>query len=163
MNKPLSQSETPFTRSRHEAEPHSAIVAIPANMAIEHILQALPEAIYTTDASGLITFYNEAAAELWGVRPELGKSEFCGSWKLYWPDGTPLPHDECPMAMALREKRPVRGLEAFAERPDGRRVRSGPFLHRSSTPRARWSVRSTCSSINRTLLSPTKPRSGSQL
>ncbi|ULJ73494.1 PAS domain S-box protein [Rhizobium gallicum] len=122
MNKPLGQSETPFTKSRHEAEPHSAIVAIPANMAIEHILQALPEAVYTTDASGLITFYNDAAAELWGVRPELGRSEFCGSWKLYWPDGTPLPHDECPMAMALREKRPVRGLEAFAERPDGRRV-----------------------------------------
>ncbi|MEX2743749.1 PAS domain S-box protein [Rhizobium mongolense] len=122
MNKPLSQSETPFTGPPHEAEPHAATVAIHANMTIEHILQALPEAVYTTDASGLITFYNEAAAELWGVRPELGKSEFCGSWKLYWPDGTPLPHDECPMAVALREKRPVRGLEAFAERPDGRRV-----------------------------------------
>ncbi|MGH0297882.1 plasmid partitioning protein RepB C-terminal domain-containing protein [Sinorhizobium meliloti] len=27
--------------------------------------------------------------------------EFCGSWKLYWPDGTPLRHDECPMAMTL--------------------------------------------------------------
>jgi PAS domain S-box-containing protein len=89
------------------------------------ILEALPEAVYVTDADGLITFYNEAAAQLWGVRPELGKSEFCGSWKLYWPDGTPLPHSECPMAMALREKRPIRGLEAIAERPDGVRV---PFL-----------------------------------
>lgn len=91
----------------------------------ESILQALPAAIYTTDAEGRITFYNEAAAELWGVRPELGKSEFCGSWKLYWPDGTFLPHDECPMAMALKEKRPISGMEAAAERPDGERI---PFL-----------------------------------
>jgi PAS domain S-box-containing protein len=91
----------------------------------ERILQGLPTAVYTTDADGRITFYNEAAAELWGVRPELGKSEFCGSWKLYWPDGTPLPHDECPMALALKEKRPIRGMEAIAERPDGTRV---PFI-----------------------------------
>jgi PAS domain S-box-containing protein len=89
------------------------------------ILQSLPVAVYTTDAAGRITFYNEAAAQLWGVRPELGKSEFCGSWKLYWPDGTPLPHHDCPMALALREKRPIRGMEAVAERPDGTRV---PFI-----------------------------------
>ena len=30
-----------------------------------NIVEALPAAIYTTDAAGLITFYNEAAAELW--------------------------------------------------------------------------------------------------
>lgn len=23
---------------------------------------------------------------MWGIRPEIGTSEFCGSWKLYWPD-----------------------------------------------------------------------------
>jgi PAS domain S-box-containing protein len=89
------------------------------------ILQSLPVAVYTTDAAGRITFYNEAAAQLWGVRPELGKSEFCGSWKMYWPDGTPLPHHECPMALALKEGRPIRGMEAIAERPDGTRV---PFI-----------------------------------
>jgi PAS domain S-box-containing protein len=91
------------------------------------ILQSLPVAVYTTDAAGRITFYNEAAAQLWGVRPELGKSEFCGSWKLYWPDGTPLPHHECPMALALKQKRPIRGMEAVAERPDGTRVPFIPF------------------------------------
>jgi PAS domain S-box-containing protein len=89
------------------------------------ILQSLPLAVYTTDAAGRITFYNEAAAQLWGLRPELGKSEFCGSWKMYWPDGTPLPHHECPMALALKEGRPIRGMEAIAERPDGTRV---PFI-----------------------------------
>jgi len=89
------------------------------------LLAALPAAVYTTDARGRITFYNAAARELWGCSPELGKSEFCGSWKLYWPDGTPLPLDECPMATALEEKRPIRGMEAVAERPDGTRV---PFI-----------------------------------
>jgi PAS domain S-box-containing protein len=91
----------------------------------DDLLHALPVAVYTTDAVGHITFYNAAAAELWGVRPELGKSEFCGSWKMSWPDGTPLPHDECPMAMALKQKRPIRGMEAIAHRPDGTRV---PFI-----------------------------------
>jgi PAS domain S-box-containing protein len=91
------------------------------------LLQALPVAIYMTDAAGHITFYNEAAAELWGNRPEIGKSEFCGSWKLYWPDGRPLPHAECPMAVSLREKRPIRGVEAVAERPDGTRVPFVPY------------------------------------
>lgn len=89
------------------------------------ILQALPAAVYTTDAAGRITFYNEAAVGMWGVRPEIGRSEFCGSWRLYWPDGTPLPHDECPMAIALREQKAINGQEATAERPDGTRI---PFL-----------------------------------
>ncbi|MEZ2221774.1 PAS domain S-box protein [Rhizobium sp. RCC_161_2] len=91
-------------------------------LALQDILEALPEAVYTTDALGRITFYNKAATEMWGVSPKLGETEFCGSWKLYWPDGTPLPHDECPMAIALKERRAVRGLEAIAERPDGTRT-----------------------------------------
>ncbi|UQR64884.1 PAS domain S-box protein [Bradyrhizobium sp. C-145] len=92
---------------------------------LEAILKSLPAAIYTTDQEGRITFYNETAAELWGVRPELHRSEFCGSWKLYWPDGTLLPHDQCPMAVALKERRAINGQEAAAERPDGTRI---PFL-----------------------------------
>jgi PAS domain S-box-containing protein len=89
------------------------------------LLEALPAAVYTTDAAGRITYYNQAAVELWGRRPALGDDEWCSSWRLYWPDGTPMAHDECPMAVALREQRPVRGAEAVGERPDGTRV---PFL-----------------------------------
>jgi PAS domain S-box-containing protein len=89
------------------------------------LLDALPAAVYTTDAAGRITYYNEAAMTLWGRRPTLGSSEWCGSWKLFWPDGTPLPHGQCPMAIALKENRAVRGMEAAAERPDGTRV---PFI-----------------------------------
>jgi PAS domain-containing protein len=71
------------------------------------LLELLPAAVYTTDAQGLITFYNQAAAELWGHRPEIGTAQWCGSWRLYWPDGRPMAHDECPIAVTfgVREAR----------------------------------------------------------
>src|SRR5262249_20447815 len=92
---------------------------------MHELLRALPAAIYTIDAQGRITFFNAAAAALWGCEPNLGSASWCGSWRLYWPDGTPLPHDQCPMAIALREERIINGMEAAAERPDGTRV---PFM-----------------------------------
>jgi PAS domain S-box-containing protein len=88
------------------------------------LLEALPAAVYTTDALGRITFYNRAAVEMAGRTPETGDM-WCVSWRLLNPDGSPLPHDECPMAVALREDRAIRGAEAIAERPDGTRV---PFI-----------------------------------
>ena len=91
------------------------------------ILDALPFAVYATDAAGRITYYNEAAVTLWGRRPALGQDRWCGSWRIYLPDGTLLPHDNCPMALAIGENREVRGLEAVAERPDGTRVRFMPY------------------------------------
>ena len=84
-------------------------------------LDALGVAVYTTDADGRITFFNEAAAEFWGRRPALGE-EWCGSLRLLWPDESPMRHDECPMAVTLKEARPVRGGQAIAVRPDGTNV-----------------------------------------
>jgi PAS domain S-box-containing protein len=94
---------------------------------LQDLLAAIPAAIYTTDAAGKITYYNEAAVELAGRRPTIGTDRWCVTWKLYWPDGTPLPHDQCPMAIALKEGRPIRGKEAVAERPDGTRIPFIPF------------------------------------
>jgi PAS domain S-box-containing protein len=93
---------------------------------LSDLLQALPTAVYTTDAAGRITFFNAAAEELWGRAPEIGE-EWCGSFKLYRLDGSPLPHDQCPMAVALKEGREVRGEEALLERPDGTRVPFAPY------------------------------------
>jgi len=86
------------------------------------LLDALPAAIYTTDAVGRITFFNQAAVEFSGRKPEIGSDHWCVTWRLYWPDGRRMAHDECPMARALKEDRPIRGGEAIAERPDGTRV-----------------------------------------
>ncbi|MGX9178801.1 PAS domain S-box protein [Mesorhizobium sp. BHbdii] len=83
------------------------------------ILDGLPVAIYTTDQDGTIIYYNRAAAELAGTEPEIGKDKWCVTFKLFTPDGKELPHDECPMAIALKENRPVRNQEAVAQRPDG--------------------------------------------
>ncbi|EHM02195.1 PAS domain S-box protein [Acetobacteraceae bacterium AT-5844] len=96
-----------------------------AEQALRGLIEALGVAVYTTDADGRLTFYNEAAAALWGWRPPLGTMHWCGSLRLYSPDGVPLRHEECPMGVALRENRPIRGEEAVAERPDGTRV---PFI-----------------------------------
>ena len=91
------------------------------------LLDVLPAAVYVTDAAGRITYYNQAAVDLAGRRPELGIDEWCVSWRLYSPDGQPLPHDQCPMAIALKENRAVRGAEAILERPDGARVPFTPY------------------------------------
>ena len=94
--------------------------AADATPQVQAVLDALGVAVYTTDASGRITFYNEAAAALWGRRPAAGE-QWCGSWRLYWPDGREMPHEECPMAVALLEDRAIRGAEAELERPNGTR------------------------------------------
>ena len=91
------------------------------------LLDVLPAAIYTTDAAGRITYYNQAAVDLAGRRPALGADEWCVSWRLYSSDGRPMRHDECPMAIALKENRAVRGDEAILERPDGTRIPFAPY------------------------------------
>jgi PAS domain S-box-containing protein len=96
-----------------------------APVGLSTVLESLPAAIYLTDADGRITYYNEAAAELWGTRPELGSAQWCGSWMLRRPDGSFLPHDECPMAVAIKTGQALRAQPAVAERPDGTRI---PFL-----------------------------------
>jgi signal transduction histidine kinase len=105
-------------------------------MRVEHALGAgeegyrrlialLPVAVYTCESpSGVITFYNDQAAALWGRAPRVGDTDerFCGSFRLYWPDGTYLPHDGTPMAVCVREGRTYRNEEVVIERPDGARL-----------------------------------------
>jgi PAS domain S-box-containing protein len=102
--------------------------AVDANeIAYRSLLSALPAPLYICDASGLITLYNEAAVELWGRRPELGKESWCGSYRIFRPDGTPMPLELCPMGIALSEGRSVRGEEIVIERPDGVRRHVLPY------------------------------------
>ena len=89
-------------------------------------LDALPAAVYVTDADGRVTHYNRACLGFAGRTPQPG-DQWCVTWKLFTLDGDFLPHDACPMAVAIKERRAVRDVEAFAERPDGSRVRFQPF------------------------------------
>lgn len=94
---------------------------------IAAFLGPLSVPVYLTDEEGVITYANPACADFAGRRPRLGVDRWCVSWRLYTHDGTPLPHEYCPMAQAIREKRPVRGVSAVAERPDGKRYAFTPL------------------------------------
>jgi PAS domain S-box-containing protein len=87
------------------------------------LFEQLPFAIYVCDRDGLVLRYNRRAAELWGRSPKLGDSNerFCGSYRMFRPDGSLLPHHECPMADVLRTGMSVRQQEVHIERPDGSR------------------------------------------
>ena len=91
------------------------------------MIDVLPAAIYTTDAEGRLTHFNPAAVKFSGREPELGTDKWCVTWKLFYPDGRPMPHDECPMAIALKEGRVIVGAEAIAEKPDGTRRWFTPY------------------------------------
>lgn len=95
--------------------------------AMRTLVDALPAAIYTTDAEGRITFFNKSAATLWGREPVLNEDMWCGSHRLLNMDGSALPREECPMAVTLKTQEPVRNREAIVERPDGTRVPVMPY------------------------------------
>jgi PAS domain S-box-containing protein len=83
------------------------------------VFDALPMAIYTTDAVGKIVCFNAVAATLFGAEPTDGA--WTGARQLYWPDGRPM--HESPMSIAIKERRPIRGAEGLIDGPDGTLLR----------------------------------------
>ncbi|HUE98627.1 MAG TPA: PAS domain S-box protein [Anaerolineales bacterium] len=89
-----------------------------------NLFDLVPVAVYACDANGLIQEYNHRAVELWGREPAKNEpnEKFCGSFKLYYPDGRLMLHEECPMARALSgERLEPHEFEMLVERQDGRR------------------------------------------
>lgn len=93
---------------------------------VQRAIEAIPLPIYLADCNGGITAYNSACVEFAGRTPDPEQDRWCVSWRLYTLDGEVLPHDQCPMAIAIRERRTIRDLEAIAERPDGTRIQFRP-------------------------------------
>jgi len=91
------------------------------------VLDGLAAPAYVTDADGLVTYWNKACVDFAGREPELGRDRWCVTWKLYTTAGDPLPHHACPMAVAIKQKRAIRGAIAIAERPDGSRRAFTPY------------------------------------
>jgi signal transduction histidine kinase len=85
------------------------------------LVEVMPVAVYVCDTAGMIQNYNRRAVELWGHEPELGDpaQRYCGSLRMYSPDGTLVPHQESKMADVLRTGLEARDLEVVIERPDG--------------------------------------------
>jgi signal transduction histidine kinase len=101
-------------------EPHPA-EAVLREAVLRQILEVMPIAAYVCDTSGMIQGYNNRAAELWGRNPKLGDpaQRYCGSLRLFSPDGELMPHEDSPMAAVLRNGIEARDLEVVIERPDG--------------------------------------------
>ncbi len=90
----------------------------------DYWLENFPAGAYMCDANGLITYFNRQAAHLWGREPRLSDSSerFCGSFKLFSEDGSPLAREHCGMALTLKEEQRRNGQEFMIERPDGKRL-----------------------------------------
>ena len=86
-----------------------------------HLVKELPAAVHSCDVQGRITFYNDAAIKIWGREPRPGKDLWSGSFKMFKADGTPLPIESSPIAMAVKKGHAIPGEEIIIERPDGTR------------------------------------------
>jgi len=102
----------------------NALATVPA---WRSVLDELPVPLYTTDPAGAVTYWNRACVELAGRRPQLDADRWCVTWKIYTTTGDLLPHDQCPMAQAVREQRVIRDVVAIAARPDGTRRAFRPY------------------------------------
>jgi sensor histidine kinase regulating citrate/malate metabolism len=86
----------------------------------ETLLEVLPVAVYACDKSGRITYFNDAAVQLWGYRPDLGDPQlkYCACHKVF-VNGSYIPPDKTPMAIAVATGQAFSDVEAVVERPDG--------------------------------------------
>src|SRR5262245_28657906 len=85
----------------------------------QRLLEHLPDAAYTCDARGLLTYFNPSAEKLWGRSPSLRDpaERFCGSLALLTPEGAKLPHERSPLAQALEQERSINARELVVMRP----------------------------------------------
>lgn len=82
------------------------------------LIYSLPTALYTCDAEGKIILYNTEAVKLLGEEPAIGKKVGSGTWKMCNADGTPLPVNEYPVMLALKEEK-ITHHELIIKRADG--------------------------------------------
>jgi PAS domain S-box-containing protein len=106
---------------------NTALSAMESGNGYKAILDRFPVPVYTTDAEGRVTYWNQACIDFAGREPQLGCDRWCVSWQLYTVNGDELPHESCPMAVALKERRTVRNEIVIALRPNGSRVAFKPY------------------------------------
>lgn len=89
---------------------------------LAHLFAAISQPLFATDREGWLTAYNPAAAELWGWSPPLRATRWCGSDAIFAADGQLLAPEQYPVARALAEGQPIRGVDIVARRRDGARL-----------------------------------------
>lgn len=119
----------PAAEAERGDHPEVRVVSDPSvGPSFRNMIEAMPAPCYATDADGRLTYCNDAAVALWGARPDIGQTMFTGAWKLFDRDGAVIPPDHSPLALALRERRPMPGQKVTAQRPDG------SFVHYEAHP-----------------------------
>jgi len=115
--------------ARHDPEHllDAALNALASGSECRAMLDELPVPIYTTDTEGHVTYWNRACIDFAGREPQLGQDRWCVTWQLFTTTGEPLRHEDCPMAEAIKDRKPIRDAIAIAERPDGSRVAFKPY------------------------------------
>ena len=77
------------------------------------------------DSEGTLVFFNERAEQIigstWAEFGELPEQEWRSRLQVERLDGTPVPNDETPSAVARREHRPVQETLVYTD-ADGRRL-----------------------------------------
>jgi PAS domain S-box-containing protein len=116
----------------HDSQNHdhildTALDALSSESDWRPVLDELPAPIYITDPQGAVTYWNRACVDFAGRQPQLGEDRWCVTWQIYTTTGEFMPHSECPMAEAIKEKREIRDKVAIAMRPDGSRVAFRPY------------------------------------
>jgi PAS domain-containing protein len=103
----------------------SAVAALAHDPTLLHrALDRLPAGAYTCDGDGLITWYNQHALQVWGRAPALNdpRDRYCGSFRMFTAHDEPIAHDECWMALAIRNRHEYLAQEIVVERPDRSRI-----------------------------------------
>jgi PAS domain S-box-containing protein len=73
---------------------------------------------------GALLWYNDAAAEIWGIRPTLPDSEasFLDTLQMFSLEGIPIPRRNAPEALVLARSQKTIPENALMLRPDGTRI-----------------------------------------
>ncbi len=79
-----------------------------------NLLSSITTPAFLIGEEGALLFYNEAAGALIGRRFEETGSMSAGDWTSafgpYGEDGIPIPYEEIPAVLSLRENRPYHGI-----------------------------------------------------
>lgn len=92
-----------------------------SKLQFQRLLKKLPAGAFMCNREGMLTYFNDRAVDIWGRTPDLRSPtyRYCGSVKLFLTDGTPVPHEDGYMAMALENDQTFAEKEVVVERPDG--------------------------------------------
>lgn len=81
---------------------------------VKQVAGYLAMPVFLVDEDGTLAYYNEPAEVLLGQRYEETGQIPLDVWGKLWtpthPDGRPLAPDELPVAVAVRDRRPVQGV-----------------------------------------------------